>query len=811
VRALTAVLAAAAAATVGAASPPPIAAPGERTASEAQESRRIAISVIVGTADSDRSVRGQPLDAWRRALATRLAKAPPEAAADALAPSFGLTQSAMRRLALLWIDGQYDPARERQTREQRAGHDRQWFALLAQTHRAPLVLEAAAATLAEDDCDTATYDRLLAGKGDPAADGWRVVQAAPACAAYLARFAETAPDRAGAALAKLAGREWLPASERLAILDYLRSPAGLARVDPAHREAVRLSLTRLFLWAALKADVDARAVAAFEAELPAVRSLLLKAPAGRTDASFDGLPFTLDEYATPKNAAEDTVPERLAAAYALAGRTAEAEALFANLPQREKVLRQFHCLYADAAAAKSGACGSGSLDDATIPLLDHLLHHTGDDPYPIAEIFLGGGSVGHTTSDPLACRVFRPANVTSLCVPADANDDADLSADDRASRDAARRAAAAATAGASDPDRRALAAALAAARPRTPAGSAAKRSSWGDRPAVDPLPPPFEVRPIPAAMLGTAPAEALPKGAAPLPEGFEPVRVARQDRRVAVVSVSQNYDPTGEVSRGGYWIHLSDDGGRTWRQPFYTGLADAFPFVVLPNPRLPLFDGETLTLAVDRRELDTSSITYPPVGLRTRRIETNLAIRVPIAELERDSDGDGVTDLAARHLLLAPGPDGAPPAFVVGRQRAIACTGDAEAARPVLEAVLKRLFSVGTGALIEPIDADRSKLVLGGRRGAANGADRPIFIEGDPADYGCLRPDRLMIVYTPADLERLRRMSPDFHAAKLERIVFNRARDRGYLVWSSGWTGGTFRLRRTGSGWAIDDLSSWIS
>ena len=29
---------------------------------------------------------------------------------------------------------------------------------------------------------------------------------------------------------------------------------------------------------------------------------------------------------------------------------------------------------------------------------------------------------------------------------------------------------------------------------------------------------------------------------------------------------------------------------------------------------------------------------------------------------------------------------------------------------------------------------------------------------------------------------------------EMPRIVYNRARDRGYVRWSAGWTGGTFRL-----------------
>ena len=144
------------------------------------------------------------------------------------------------------------------------------------------------------------------------------------------------------------------------------------------------------------------------------------------------------------------------------------------------------------------------------------------------------------------------------------------------------------------------------------------------------------------------------KSLAPLPGGYELVRVERDGKRVVAISVSQNYDPTGEVSRGGYWVHLSDDGGRTWQNPLYTGLADLYPYVVLPDSKMPLMNGDTLNVAVDVQELDTASITYPPVALRSLRRETNLYVKIPLAELKRDSIGDGMSDIAREHLLLTP-------------------------------------------------------------------------------------------------------------------------------------------------------------
>ena len=92
-----------------------------------------------------------------------------------------------------------------------------------------------------------------------------------------------------------------------------------------------------------------------------------------------------------------------------------------------------------------------------------------------------------------------------------------------------------------------------------------------------------------------------------------------------------------------------------------------------------------------------------------------------------------------------------------------------------------------------------------------NSVDRPMFLLGDPADFACLQTDRMMIVYSEADISRLRRMTPDFHAVSLSKVVFNRAHDRGYVSWSTGWSGGTDRLRLVNGEWVLEEISSWIT
>ncbi len=57
----------------------------------------------------------------------------------------------------------------------------------------------------------------------------------------------------------------------------------------------------------------------------------------------------------------------------------------------------------------------------------------------------------------------------------------------------------------------------------------------------------------------------------------------------------------------------------------------------------------------------------------------------------------------------------------------------------------------------------------------------------------------------------LQAFTPAFHTLEIPNIIFNRAHDRGYVRWSTGWAGGTYRLRLIGGKWEFDSISNWIT
>ena len=782
-----------------------------------------------------RSYPQASVDAWERDLRAGLAHGSAESAADTVAERYGLSQAEMRGLADAWIIAR---ARRYATREDQSWKQRvrsDLLALLPSARHRPLGLVIAAETLdAMDDCSADDFDALLKGSADRAADAYVIANAAP-CGGNFTRAVLAGRERAMPALIRSANWGSLTPRQVLPLYAWLTSPAALARIDAADRPALSAILWQRYIELLLRTGLNSRALALLDAMPAEMRARVLAphdTPLGMVTVDGIAMSFRgeggsetmgsvtadkLEEAADMLDGGKPGAPPpvlvstrssapilAVANALAMANRTAEAGALLDTLPGLAAARATSLCLYRQEDRGWDKCPGSNDLPmDALV--LDHLLYHDGDDPYAIAEVLVRSHAIGTPAAAEIDCRVFPADQFPGICAGRRKATRFDDQLDESMEPDEAVRGEA--VLAQVIPGFAALRDGLVAEVMAAQVGAPDTRS-WTHE-SVTPVTPGFAEHPLPAGYAGAAGAPP-PKGLAKLPDGFELVRAERAGRRAIAISVSQTYDPTGEVSRGGYWVHLSEDGGAHWQRPLYTGLADRFPYVVAGQSRLPLLAGDTLNLAVDVAEIDTASITYPPVGLRTSRREKGLYLEIQLAALQRDSDGDGLTDIAAHHLLIDHArTDGGTP-FVIGSDLGASCTAPQSPDRAARIAVLGKLFDPSGAAIVEPADRPAGEIGTGWKSaGAAPG--QPLFLLGDPKDYACIRAGRPMIVYREADIAAIRRFTPDFHVMDVPPIIFDRARDRGYVTWSAGWTGGTYRLRLVKGQWVFDELSSWIS
>lgn len=711
---------------------------------------------------------------------------------NAIAAKYRLSAPALEA-ALAFIremtkDG-YDRGRQQQLRKDALN-------LLQLSNRAPIALVLAAGALEQfgnNGCTEADVSQLMNGSRDPDRDLWEI-----ATTCLSSSVVALALDRDVAARPALLylGLDWTLGDPdfELAAADMLLRPDYLTLIDERQRDSIRADIASSKLIKLLHVGLLSDALA-FGDRLPAnIRQMALRGRRAGIRTSIGGFALQVQAQAT-------SPAIQYAAALALAGRNAEARSVLDISTPASKLRSVRACL--DAAMEQD--CGVGDFGPGKVPLgaliVDQLLVHPDADPYVLMEQSATGSSVDGAALDEALCRLLTQGDERRACE--------DL-------RETEARGRARGQDGIQS-DRTLWAAmervggpafAIAKARYR------AKLIALGEAPSaastrmsVDPAPVPFRELPIPAALLASRPAPGVDvRTVAPLPEGFTLVRAERSGKRVAAISLSQRFDPDGEVTAGGYWLHLSDDGGMTWQAPLYTGLAEHFPYVVPSSSRLQMIDGNRIRLEVQESLIDTSTISYPPVATQIRLKRSGIYLDIPIAELRKDSDGDGISDIAAHHLLLDTQSRLGTP-FIVGKDRD--CSGTASAERLARLQILKTLFRVEARALIEPVGGKPG--LFGGWRKSEPTDKPPIFMRGDPDDYRCVSIDRLMVVYSNADQDQLRKFSPDFQLIDLPAIYWSRDHRRGFLQWSMGWTGGTYRLVREGDAWKLETIGNWIT
>lgn len=333
------------------------------------------------------------------------------------------------------------------------------------------------------------------------------------------------------------------------------------------------------------------------------------------------------------------------------------------------------------------------------------------------------------------------------------------------------------------------------------------------------LTPPWTQKPLPAGMSpwrDSDKAPAIPKGAKlPVPADAI-VRYEASGTNAAIVYESSEYDLSGEIPAAGLWLALRRGG--VWQKSLYLGLQTHFPYEVTRGSHLPLIAGDRLQLEVRVREIDPKSITFPPVGLSYSRKVDSLYLDMSLADLARDSDGDGLTDIEEARLGLDPHNRDTDGDGVVDGDDVLPLTAYNAKTDPrttaVAKLILARLIGHDAAAhIVSPAPGGEAAQIAAAMGHSAPDVRRNTFFVVSDTDIfsGILGAPFQLIVYSQADLDRLARKAPFFPP----RIVSLFASPDGadyYVNWSANWVGGAFLVHCDGVDCKITDtLSDWIT
>ena len=174
-----------------------------------------------------------------------------------------------------------------------------------------------------------------------------------------------------------------------------------------------------------------------------------------------------------------------------------------------------------------------------------------------------------------------------------------------------------------------------------------------------------------------------------------------------------------------------------------------------------MLSGDVLQLEVQVRELEESSITFPPIGLQLKRSAVGLYLEAKLSELRKDSDGDGLSDLIEARLLTDPkapdtdgdgisdGEDPLPQVPAVG-------TGPNLEVEVISAFLAAKLEDSGPPALVVGLPNEGDSELRLPQGTAPPGVDPVTFLIADRAHLQGIRLKSRTIVLTPTSTRRPR-------------------------------------------------------
>jgi hypothetical protein len=288
---------------------------------------------------------------------------------------------------------------------------------------------------------------------------------------------------------------------------------------------------------------------------------------------------------------------------------------------------------------------------------------------------------------------------------------------------------------------------------------------------------------------------------------------------IVIIYQATEINRSGEIPAYGYWFRQKPADGSVWQEPLYLGFQQFFPYQVRALSKLPMLaEPGKLTLEVDIREIDPASITFPPIGLGLKREACNFYLSYDLADLARDSDGDGMTDSVEAVLGLDPqNADSDGDLIPDGVDSLPLTTFD-----PFSPAIDKEL---ALAILTEVVGLERNAIMVGpdvdsGQDIAAALLKRPqdfavdydtLFVTSDPKIFAGIRLNRRLMIYDRGDLDKLGRGDAPFYPVGIKAIFSKPDQSERYVIWDAVWTGGRFVVRCKDGICETTVLEQWIT
>jgi hypothetical protein len=262
----------------------------------------------------------------------------------------------------------------------------------------------------------------------------------------------------------------------------------------------------------------------------------------------------------------------------------------------------------------------------------------------------------------------------------------------------------------------------------------------------------------------------------------------------------------------GYWIALSYDNGKTWKQ-YYTGLTENCYYFFKRNSNIPLWK-DSVTLQIESTIVRQISEVIHPLPATFETIQDSIAIQLDIRKIIQDSDDDGLTDIVENKMMLIPNNPDTDGDGIKDSEDKNPRFKSTETEKSIIYETLIENFQPNKKGEMEidltnPPKCEKSEIdSLYGDFESVN-----LFITDDKDLQGLNLHNETMIIMSSKEYEDYKKKYPSHFIESDYSQMFKCDREyETYKIHTSHLTGGaTYIVKKTKTGWKIFLLSSWIS
>lgn len=251
----------------------------------------------------------------------------------------------------------------------------------------------------------------------------------------------------------------------------------------------------------------------------------------------------------------------------------------------------------------------------------------------------------------------------------------------------------------------------------------------------------------------------------------------------------------------GYWIALSNDYGKNWKQ-YYTGLTVNKNYYFKSNSKISLWkDSNTLQIdAVIVKKTADRVIMLSPEKFAT--VKDSIAIELDISKIIKDSDNDGLMDIVEDRMLLNPNkPDTDGDGIIDSKDKNPRFKSE-KTAKSILYEVLMGDYKFENPNLyqIDLNNLPKNKYPNSNRKDAIS-----IFVTDDDDIKGLDLKEETLIVMTSKEYEKYKLKYPfSFKTQDYSKMFICDGEDNVYIIEQSSCSSGTnYLVKKNDTGWEV--------